>query len=104
MCDGIEYRKPCILITAVDDDPVFACLEEIYVVSADIYLKVTMQTIVHYSVYFHAYVISSKSPKEYKLIKICDLFSPFPLHPKTVSTLTSSGQYAVVLKHGLCTL
>ena len=32
--DGIEYRKPCILITSVkdDDDPVFGLLENIYVV------------------------------------------------------------------------
>ena len=105
ICDGIEYRKPCILITAVDDDddPVFARLEEIYVVSAEIYLKVTMQTTVRYSVHFHVYIITSKSLKEYKLIKISDLFSPFPLYPRTVSTLTS-GQYAVLLKHGLCTL
>ena len=62
------------------------------------------QEIIGYSVHFHAYVITSHSPKEYKLVKINDLFSPFPLHPRTVSTLTSSGQYAVVLKHGLCTL
>ena len=104
--DGIEYRKPCILIMAVDDDddPMLGRLEEISVVPSEIYFKVSMQTIVHYSVHFHAYVITSHSPKEYKLVKINDLFSPFPLHPRTVSTLTSSGQYAVVLKHGLCTL
>ena len=87
-----------------DDDPMLGRLEEIFVVSSEIYFKVSMQTIVHYSVHFHAYVITSHSPKEYKLVKINDLFSPFPLHPRTVSTLTSSGQYAVVLKHGLCTL
>ena len=78
ICDGIEYHKPCILITAVndDDDSVFARLQEIYVVSAEIYLKVTMQTTVRYSVHFHAYIITSKSPKDYKLIKISDLFKP----------------------------
>ena len=100
--DGIEYRKPCMLIVAVDDDdPMLGRLEESFVVSSEIYFKVSMQTIVHYSVHFHAYVVTSHSPKEYKLVKINDLFSPFP---RTVSTLTSSGQYAVVLKHGLCTL
>ena len=103
--DGLEYRKPCVLMVSVeDDDPVFARLEEIFVVSAEIYFKVAMQTTVRYSVHFHAYVITSKSPREYRLIKINDLFNPFPLHPRTVHTLTSPGQYAVILKHGLCTL
>ena len=105
--DGLEYRKPCVLMVSVeDDDPVFARLEEIFVVSAEIYFKVhmVMQTIVRYSVHFHAYVITSKSPREYRLIKINHLFNPFPLHPRTVRTLTSPGQYAVILKHGLCTL
>ena len=74
-----------------DDDPMLGHLEEIFVVSSEIYFKVSMQTIVHYS---DAYVFTSHSPKEYKLVKINDLFSPFPLHPRTVSTLTSSGQYA----------
>jgi hypothetical protein len=95
-----------MLIVSVDDDgePVLGRLDEIYVLSAEIYLKVAMQTIVHYSVHFHAYVVTSHSSKECKLVKINDLFSPFPLHPRTVNTLTSSGQYAVVLKYGLCTL
>ena len=58
--DGLEYRKPCVLMVSVeDDDPVFARLEEIFVVSAEIYFKVAMQTTVRYSVHFHAYVIEN---------------------------------------------
>ena len=38
--DGLEYRKPCVLMVSVeDDDPVFARLEEIFVVSAEIYFN-----------------------------------------------------------------
>ena len=85
--DGLEYRKPCVLMVSVeDDDPVLIHLE-IFVVSAEIYFKVAMQTTVRYSVHFHAYVITSKSPREYRFIKINDLFNPFPLHPRTVCTL-----------------
>ena len=99
-CDGIEYRKPCVLIVAAgDDDPVFGRLEEIYVVAAENYLKVAMQCIVRCCAHFHAYVITSKSPKEYQLVKISDIFSRYPLYPRSVSTLSSCGRYAVVLKH-----
>ena len=53
-----------ILIMAVDDDddPMLGCLEELFEVSSEIHFKVSMQTIVHYSVHFHAYVITSNSP------------------------------------------
>ena len=65
-CDGIEYHKPCVPIVAVeDDDPVFGRLEKIHVVSAEIYLNVAMQCIVRYCAHIHAYVITSKSSKEY---------------------------------------
>ena len=81
--EGLEYRKPCVLVVGVeDDDPVFARLEEIYVITSDVYFKVVMQSIVRYAAHFHAYVITPTSPKQYKLIKISDLFSPFRFIPE----------------------
>ena len=100
--EGQEYRKPCILVVGVEDDhPVFARLEDIY---TDIHFKVIMQSIVCYSSHFHAYVVISTSPKQFKSVNIRDLYSPHPLHPRTVNSLTSANQCAVVLKHALCSL
>lgn len=100
---GVKYKSPCVLIVGIsEDEPVFACLEEIFLVSSDVYLKVCMLSIVQYSVHYHAYVVSSPSPKLFKLIRIDHLYSPFPLHPRVVHGLTHPGQHAVILKHSIC--
>ena len=88
-----------------EDDPVFARLGEIYIISStDIFFKVVIQTVVCYSAHFHAFVSTSSLPKLYKLFRFTDLLYPFPLHPRTVNSLTSRGQYAIVPKHALCAL
>ena len=101
----MKYRSPCVLIVGVSgDEPAFARLEQIYIISSDVYVKVLMLSIVKYSVHFHAYVVSPTSPQLFKIIKIDDLYSPFPLHPRVVCGLTCSGQHAVILKHALCVM
>ncbi len=99
---GVKYSSPCVLIAGInEDEPAFVSLEQIFLVSSDIYFKVSVLSIVQYSVHFHAYVVSPNSPRLFKLIKISDLYSPFPLHPRNVCDLTISGQQAVILKHAL---
>lgn len=106
IANGVEYRKPAVLIVGVDDDedPIFAHIEEIFVVCTQLYFKVSMDSIVHYSAHYHAYVTIPTFPVAYKLIELDNLYSPFPLHPRHVHGLTSSGQHALVLKQALCSL
>lgn len=55
--DGIEYRKPCVLVDSIEDDsdPVFASLENIYVALSEVYLEVSVQLTIDYSTHFHAH-------------------------------------------------
>ena len=100
----MEYRRPCAVIIGMDEeDPVFGCIEAIYVVASQVHLQVSVQTIVKYSPHFHAFVISTPSPIQQKLVTPEQL-SPFPLHVRFVSGLTTHGHMAVVLKHSICIL
>ena len=56
---GVEYRRRCVVIIGMgDDDPIFGCIEEIYIIASQVYLHVSAQTIIKYSSHFHAYVIA----------------------------------------------
>lgn len=105
--EGVEYRQRCVVIMGMDDDdddPIFGCVEAVYVIASQVYLHVSAQTIVKYSSHFHAYVITPTSPVQQKLIEPDQLVSPFPLQMRSVSGLTTHGNMAVVLKHGICVL
>ena len=102
--EGVEYRRPCAVIIGLDEeDPVFGCIEAIYVVASQVHFQVSVQTIVQYSSHFHAFVISTP-PIQQKLVTPQQLVSPFPLHVRFVSGLTTHGHKTVVLKHSICVL
>lgn len=99
----MQYQSPCVLIAGVkDDEPDFVYLEEIFVIMEDVYIKACSMLISSYSMHFHAYVLSLSTPKVNRLLKIDDLYNPFPLHPRVIHGLTSPGQFAVVLKYAFC--
>ena len=103
--DGVEYRRPSVVIIGVDDDdPIFGCVEAIYIIASQVYLHVSVQTIVKYSSHFHAFVIAPTSPTQQKLVEPEQLVSPFPLQMRSVSGLTTHGNMAVMLKHSICVL
>ena len=85
-----------------DDEPIFGCVEAIFIIASQVYLQVSVQTIVNYSSHFHAFVIAPTSPIQQKLVEPEQLVSPFPLQMRSVSGLTTHGNMAVVLKHSIC--
>ena len=101
--NGIEYRHHCVLIVDLDeDDPVFAFLEDIYILSSEVFFKTSL--LVKKEPHYHAYICNHFTPTQYRLIKHSDLIDPFPLHARTIDSITHHGQYAVVLKHAICVL
>ena len=103
--EGVEYRRRCVVIIGMDDeDPIFGCVEAIYIIASRVYLHVSAQTIVKYSSHFHAFVIAHTSLVQQKLVEPEQLMSPFPLQMRFVSGLTTHGNIVVVLKHSICVL
>ena len=103
--EGVEYRRRCVVIIGMgDDDPIFGCIEEIYIIASQVYLHVSAQRIIKYSSHFHAYVIAPTFPIQQKLVEPEQLVSPFPLQMRSVGGLTTHGNMAVVLKHSICVL
>ena len=86
-----------------DDDPIFGCVEAIYIVASQVYLHVSVQTIVKSSSHFHIFVMAPTSTQQ-KVVEPEQLVSPFPLQTRSVSDLTTHGNMAVLLKHSICVL
>ncbi len=93
--EGVECRRRCVVIMGVDDedDPIFGCVEAVYNIASQVFLHVVVQKIVEYSSHFHAFVITPTSPVQQKLIEPEQLESPFPLQMRSVSGLTTHGNW-----------
>ena len=85
--EGVEYRRGSVVMGVDDDDPIVGCVEAIYMIASQVYLHVSVQSLVKYSTHFHAFVIAPTSPLQQKLVTPEQLVSPFPLPMRSVVVL-----------------
>ncbi len=95
---GTEYREQCALLIAVEDDyPVFARVEDIYVIDGSrIVFQVCVFRTLTFCRHHHLFIISNTHTC--KLVNADDLYHSFPFCIRQVS-IDDCTQHAIIPKY-----
>ncbi len=99
---GLHFKKGKVVITGEDecDVPIFWEIQDIYVMSNNVYLALASTVIQHYSSHYHAWIISSDPSAQKKVIHVTSIHSRQCLHPHSISSVPSRFKF-VTLKFAI---
>ena len=67
--DGLEYQPRCVLVFDLNqDDPVFGLVDDIFIISSEVFFKISVLSMIKMAYHYHAYLVEQVVPLRYVLI------------------------------------